>query len=96
MFVAGQEYLGVFNRIPNENYAYPDFYVHIGAVEVSSDGQHLCVVSKGDEIAIYNEIPSEEREPDIIIDIPSVTGGGTATGISCKDGKLAAVNSFWE
>jgi len=54
------------------------------------------VVSKGDEIAIYNEIPSEEREPDIIIDIPSVTGGGTATGISCKDGKLAAMNSFWE
>lgn len=96
MFVAGQEYLGVFNKIPDENYAYPDFYIPIGAVEVSSDGQHLCVISKSGEIAIYNEIPNEAREPDIIINIPGVTGGGAASGISCHDGKLAATNSFWE
>jgi len=96
MFVAGQEYVGVFNHVPTENYAFPDFYLHVGAVGVSSDGQHLCVISKGGPIAIYNGIPAEKASPDIIIDIPGVTGGGAASGIACDDGKLAATNSFWE
>jgi len=47
MFVAGQEHIGVFNHVPTENYAFPDFYLPVGAVGVSSDGQHLCVIDKG-------------------------------------------------
>ncbi len=96
MFVAGQEYLGVFDSVPKENYAFPDFYLPVGAVGVSSDGNHLCVISKGGSIAIYNEIRTEEAPPDIVIDIPGVTGGGAASGIACDNGKLAATNSFPE
>ncbi len=96
MFVAGQEYLGVFNKVPEENYAYPDFYIPVGAVEVSSDGNHLCVIAKSGEITIFNKLPGEGDKPDVVINIPGVTGGGAASGISCRDGRLAATNSFWD
>ncbi len=102
MFVCGQEYVAVFNELPRENYQYADWYLGgpmgggLGGVDVSSDGKHLCVIEKGGTIGIYNEIPDEPREPDITIKEIGKYGvifGGAASGISCKDGKLAAVSS---
>ena len=97
LFVAGQEYIGVFEQIPSENYRYPDWYIlSMGGVDVSSDGRYLCIISKGGAIGIYDGVPDEDGPPDVKIDIPGVTGGGAATGLCCRDGKLVACNSFWE
>ena len=60
----GQEYIGVFNHLPNESYSYPDWYLSeimgggMGGVSVSSDGQHLCIIEKGGCIGVYNETVS--------------------------------------
>ncbi len=54
LFVGGQEYIGVFNHLPNESYSYPDGYLGeilgsgMGGVSVSSDGRCLCIIEKGD------------------------------------------------
>ena len=102
LFVAGQEYVGVFNETPTENYQYPDLYLGgpfgggIGGTGVSSDGQHLCIIEKGGTIGIYNEIPNEPRDPDITIKEIGKYGmisGGAVSGIACRNGVLAAVSS---
>ena len=102
MFVAGQEYIAVFNEIPKENYQYADWYLGgpfgggVGGVDVSSDGKHLCIIEKGGGIYIYNEIPDRPRDPDVVIKHIGKYGdirGGAASGICCRDGKLAAVSS---
>jgi len=102
LFLAGQEYIGVFNELPSENYQYPDFYLGgpfgggLGGVGVSSDGKHLCIIAKDGTVGIYNEIPDEPKDPDISIEEVGKYGrisGGAASGIACKDGKLAAVSS---
>ena len=102
LFVAGQEYIGVFEINEIENYQYPSLYIGgpfgggLGGVGVSSDGQHLCIIAKDGTIGIYNEIPDEPRDPDITIKEIGKYGiiaGGAVSGIACRDGKLAAVSS---
>ncbi|RLI83157.1 hypothetical protein DRP04_02190 [Archaeoglobales archaeon] len=102
LFVAGQEYVGVFNKTPTENYQYPDLYLGgpfgggMGGTGVSSDGQHLCIIEKGGTIGIYNEIPNEPKDPDITIKEIGKYGmisGGAASGIACRNCVLAAVSS---
>ncbi len=96
MFVAGEIYAGIFNQIPSENYAFPDIILPVEANGISYDGQHLCIISHGGKISIYNELPTESREPDIVINIPGICGGGAASGIACRNGKLVATNSFFD
>gem|GEM_PF-1480112 len=104
MFVAFGEGVGVFNSIPTSNYQYPDWYLGgrwgaegvTGGVDVSCDGEHLCIIEKGGTVHIYNEIPEEPRPPDVTIKNIGPYGiiaGGAASGISCGGGHLAAVSS---
>ena len=95
MFVAGEFYVGIFNQVPSENYAFPDLILPVETEGVSFDGQHLCVISHGGKIGIYNGLPTEPRKPDITINIPGICGGGAASGIACRNGKLVATNSFF-
>ena len=39
---------------------------------VSCNGQHICAISHSGAIFIYNEIPKEERRPNIVIKIRNV------------------------